>query len=128
MSNSEVQQSIRLGHGQAFISQIRQNNPDKYAYIKAISDTPYFEDGYRKYRERRVEVYNRFMYLLDVLILNRWVSAFERDIECKKYRMNHLSVRIYKVHKVTWRTFREFELMIPQIERFIKRRTIIILE
>ncbi len=121
--NSETTQSKRLGHGHAFISQIRQKNPDTYAYIKALSDTNYFEDGYYKYKERRVKIYNKFMHLLEKLIDNRWVSAFERDIKCVPYRINHLSVRVYKVEKVTWRTYREFELMIPQMESFIERRT-----
>ncbi len=121
--NSEIRQSLRLGHGHAFINQIRQNNNDKYCYIKALSQTPYFEDGYHRYRIIREEVYDKFMELLNTLIDNRLVSAFEKDIECKPYRMQHMGIRIKRVKNVTWKLLREMELLIPQIEAFMERRT-----
>ena len=121
--NSETKQSIRLGHGHAFISQIRCNNNDKYCYIKALSDTGYFEDGYIKYRVVREKVLNEFLQLMDTLIDNRWVASFERDSGCIPFKLQHLPTRLRKVQDITWYIMREMELLIPHIENFIRRRT-----
>ncbi len=121
--NSEVRQSARLGHGHAYINQIRQNNNDKYCYIKALSQTGYFEDGYHRYRIVRTKILEDFLERYIFLVDRRWISALERDLHHTPFTLHRTGTRLLGVNKVTWKLMRELELMIPKIDSFIERRT-----